>query len=25
VALPDDCTDERDCFEPAERLGDRES
>lgn len=25
VALPDDCTDERDCFEPADRLGDRES
>ena len=25
LALPDDCTDERDCFEPADRLGDRES
>lgn len=25
AALPDDCTDERDCFEPADRLGDRES
>ena len=24
-ALPDDCTDERDCFEPADRLSDRES
>lgn len=25
AALPDDCTDERDCFEPADRLGDPES
>jgi hypothetical protein len=24
-ALPDDCTDERDCFDPADRLGDSES
>jgi hypothetical protein len=25
AALPDDCTDERDCFEPADRRGDPES
>lgn len=25
AALPDDCTDERECFEPADRLDDRES
>lgn len=25
IALPDDCTDERDCFEPADRRGDPEA
>lgn len=25
IALPEDCTDERDCFEPASRFGDRQS